>query len=150
VLVLALFVILVLSIMGLGLAYVVQVEYWLAVTAVKQGAVDLAAESGLEFAAVMLRESPGESYHGGPMPVPMSTSPGANDIEVLINDPMIVRKETILTDDGAGGQIGVKRTTYHVISTAHATAAQIVKCLQADICVSPSRTEITEWKECRR
>jgi len=150
-LVLALLVILSLSIMGLGLAYVVQVEYWLAVTHVRMSAVDYAAQSGLEFAAAMLTLD--KNYRGGVMPVSMSSRAPVfvGDVEITVGEPAVVDQKKRIFQDANGDYVGkVVETTYRVWSTAVTTNAQIVRTVEANICVPEGgRTEIGEWKQIR-
>lgn len=148
----ALFVIVVLSILGIGLALVATTEAKLADTHVRQTSVELAAESGLEYAAAMLRLQPG--YGGGIAPLYLSTDHhrGRNkqvrDILVTISPPVEVRRETRLIPIETGEQIGIEEITYAVRSTARCTRAQIIVALEAQIAVVLGKSsQIREWKQ---
>ena len=154
-LIFALFVILVLSFMGLALAYVAQIEHKLADTHVRQTSVELAAESGLEYAAAMLKLQPG--YGGGVAPLYLSTDHGKSrhkqqpDILVTVSPPVELRRTTRLIPAETGEQIGIEEVTYAVTSTARSTRAQIVMALEAEIAIVPGHSSrIGEWKEKRR
>jgi len=141
---LALLVLLTMTVMGIGLAYVAETEYRLAVAHVRISAAFYAAESGLEYAAAMLTRQ-GDEYRGGALPVHITNE--RDEIEVTIGAPILLRRRARLEDED-GGQRGAQQSVYRVVSTAVSALSQTRACLEADVDVVPGKSSrISEFKE---
>ena len=144
-LLLAMLLLVVLTIMGLGLMFVASVEQTLAGTSTKISKVFSGADSGVEYAGSMLSST--ISYPGGQMPIGVSSHyPPLDtpDIQVTVSQPFMVSYEVRPGDAfqslGTGyGNPQIIEAVYAVTSTASSTAIQANKSIDAEVGVYPKQ-----------
>ncbi len=147
---LAMLMVLILTILGLGLMFNAAVEQTLAGTSTKTSKVFYAADSGVEYAGSMLSST--ISYPGGPMPIGISSHYPpipTPDIQVTVSQPFLVsygvRPGDPLESLGTGyGGAHIVEAVYAVTSTASSTAIQANKTIDAEVGVYPKQLSIPE------
>lgn len=145
---LAVLVLFILTVMGIGLMFSSSIENTLAGTETKVSKIFYAAESGVEYAGAML--STQFAYGGGVMPVGVSShypTLSAPDMQVTLSVPVIVGYSTIPGDPLASsghvyGSSQWYEIVYAVTSGASSTATQATKAIDAEIGVYPKQLSI--------
>jgi len=143
---LAVLVLFILTVMGIGLMFSSSIENILAGTDTKISKIFYAADSGVEYAGAML--STQVAYGGGLMPVGVSSHyTSATDMQVTITSPVIVGYSTIPGDPiaSAGHVYGSSQwyeIVYGVTSSANSAATQAAKAIDAEIGVYPKQLTI--------
>jgi Tfp pilus assembly protein PilX len=145
---LAVLVLFILTVMGIGLMFSSSIENMLAGTDTKISKIFYAAESGVEFAGAMLSSQ--AAYGGGAMPVGVSShypTLSTPDMQVSISSPIIVGYSTIPGDplSSAGHTYGSSQyyeIVYGVTSSATSTQTQASKAIDAEIGVYPKQLAI--------
>ena len=145
---LAILVLFILTVMGIGLMFTSSIENTLAGTDTKVSKIFYAADSGIEYAGAML--STQVSYAGGAMPIGISShyrtllSP---DMQVTVTAPVIVDYSTIPGDPLASaghayGSVQYYEIVYALTSSAASTVTQANKALSAELGVYPKQLSI--------
>jgi hypothetical protein len=146
---LAILVLFILTVMGIGLMFTTSIEQTLAGTETKVSKIFYAADSGIEYAGAML--STQLDYSGGVMPVGVSSNyPNLSspDMQVTISQPIMIGYSTAPGDPlasgghvyGSGGQF--YEIVYAVTSSATSTVTQANKALDGEIGVYPKQLSI--------
>lgn len=145
---LAILVLFILTVMGIGLMFTTSIENTLAGTETKISKIFYAAESGIEYASAML--STQVVYTGGVMPVgvsshyPTLTSP---DMQVTISPPVMISYASFPGDPlSSGGHTYGSTQFYEIVyavsSSANSTKTQATKAIDAEIGVYPKQLSI--------
>jgi hypothetical protein len=145
---LAVLVLFILTVMGIGLMFTSSIENTLAGTDTKISKIFYAAESGVEYAGAML--STQVAYAGGLMPVGVSShypTLSSPDMQVTLTVPVIVGYSTIPGDPlaSAGHVYGSSQyyeIVYSVTSSATSTSTQATKAIESEIGVYPKQLSI--------
>ena len=149
-LVLAVLVLFVVTVMGIGLMFTTSIEQLLSSTDTKISKVLYAADSGVEYAGAMLSTS--FDYPGGPMPVGVSShypSLSTPDIQVNISRPLLllytIRPGDAFETIGSGyGSTQIVENVYALTSSAASTAIQASKSIDAQIAIYPQQLKVPD------
>ncbi|HKF41587.1 MAG TPA: PilX N-terminal domain-containing pilus assembly protein [Thermoanaerobaculia bacterium] len=149
-LILAVLVVFVVTVMGIGLMFTTSIEQLLASTDTKISKVLYAADSGIEYAGAMLSNS--FNYTGGAMPVGVSShypSLSTPDLQVTISQPLLllytIRPGDAFESVGAGyGSTQIVENVYAVTSSAASTAIQASKSIDAQIAIYPQQLKVPD------
>ena len=141
---LAILVLFILTVMGIGLVFTTSIENTLAGTDTKISKIFYAAESGVEYAGAMLATQ--VAYNGGVMPVGVSShypTISSPDMQVTLTQPVMIGYSTIPGDPVAsGGHLyGSSGQFYEIVyavgSSATSNKIQATKAIDAEIGVYP-------------
>ena len=149
-LILAVLVVFVVTVMGIGLMFTTSIELLLSSNDTKTSRVFYAADSGIEYAGAMLSTS--FDYPGGQMPVGVSShysSVPAPDIQVTISRPLVIlysiRPGDMYESAGTGyGSTQIVENVYAVTSSAASTAIQASKTIDAQIAIYPQQLKVPQ------
>ena len=146
---LALLVILVMTIAGIGLLFATSTEQSLSGTETKISKTFYAADSGIAYAAASFKAS--QAYAGGPVPAGLSSNtPGRTptpDIAVTVTAPVFVaytvqpRDELQSQGNGYGTQ-QIVEASYEVTSTATSDSLKTKKSVTAHLAVYPQQLQV--------
>jgi hypothetical protein len=145
---LALFVLLVLTIAGIGLLFNTSTEQALSGAETKISKTFYAADSGIAYAAATFRSTP--AYEGGEVPVGISSNtPGRNgvpDIKVVVSPPVFVSyavqpRDEFQSQGNGYGTTQIVEASYEVTSTATSTELQSQKAITAQLSVYPQQLQ---------
>jgi Tfp pilus assembly protein PilX len=148
-LLLALLVLFVLTIAGIGLLFGTSTEGALSGTETKISKTFYAADSGVAYAAAAFKANP--AYAGGPVPAVLSSNtPGhasTPDIAVNVSAPVFVaytiRPRDEFQSQGNGyGTLQIVEASYEVTSTASSDALKTQKALTAQLAVYPQQLQV--------
>lgn len=149
-LILAILVLFVVTVMGIGLMFTTSIEQLLSSNDTKISKVFYAADSGVEYAGAMLSST--FDYAGGQMPVAVSShysSVPSPDIQVTISRPVVIvysiRPGDAFEAAGSGyGSSQIVENIYAVTSSAVSTAIQASKSIDAQIAIYPQQLKVPE------
>lgn len=145
---LALIVLLVMTIAGVGLMFGTSTESSLAGTETRIAKTFYAADSGISYAAATFAASP--SYAGGTVPPLLSSNtPGATtpDIDVTVSQPIFIGytiqpRDEIQSQGSGYGTSQIIEGAFEVTSTATSATLQTKKVVSAQLAVYPQQLSV--------
>ncbi len=146
----AILLLLILTVLGVGLLFTASIEQTLSSTETKISKIFYAADSGIEYAGSMLATT--LTYAGGPMPVGVSSHyPGLTtpDMQVTISPPIFLGDavpigEQYQSEGDVYESNQIVENIYAVTSSARSTRIEASKTIEAEVGIYPKQRRLPE------